>query len=122
MFRFALLVSILASTSIAGVAQSTAPKDTQALAIVSQSLQALTGGTAINDVTLQAMATYSAGEAERMSGALPLPAAATTTEVGPREYTRLEHCRAGSTSRRRLPAPPAKTLENQAHEMKGVLR
>jgi hypothetical protein len=65
-----LLFAISAAGQTATTA-ATAPRDAAALAVAGQSLQALTGGTAVNDLTLQGSATYTAGSDEEV-GAVTL--------------------------------------------------
>jgi hypothetical protein len=63
--RLALLFFLVTLISSPIKAQTTAPvRDPQALTAIASSLKALTGGTAVNDVTLQAAASYVAGSDE----------------------------------------------------------
>ena len=62
----AFLVGALAAP---GVAQTVAARDPQAVALVGQALSALTGGTQVNNVILQASATFIAGSDQEMGPA-----------------------------------------------------
>jgi hypothetical protein len=66
MFRPLILVVFLTALVSSPIkAQTTAPaRDPQALTLIASSLKALTGGVAVNDVTLQATASYVAGSDE----------------------------------------------------------
>jgi hypothetical protein len=75
MFRPLVLVLFLTALVSSPIkAQTTAPaRDPQALTLIASSLKALTGGVAVNDVTLQATAAYVAGSDEE-SGTAALTA------------------------------------------------
>jgi hypothetical protein len=69
-----LFFSMVMLVGLSTPAQASATKDTQAVAVASKALQALTGGTAITDAKLQATASYIAGSDEE-SGTGTLEAA-----------------------------------------------
>jgi hypothetical protein len=75
MFRPVVLVLFLTALVSSPIkAQTTTPaRDPQAVTLIASSLKALTGGVAVNDVTLQASATYVAGSDEE-SGTATLTA------------------------------------------------
>jgi hypothetical protein len=63
-FGFASVLLCALSLSESSAAPQTAARDPQALTVISSSLKALAGGVAVNDVTLQATASYVAGSDE----------------------------------------------------------
>lgn len=66
LFAFGFL---LPATPVLAQQSPTAPRDAQAVLIASRSLQALTGGTWVTDLTLQASASYIAGSDEETGSA-----------------------------------------------------